>query len=64
MVYSWMEVRVWVKDLFTTTATTTNPTAGAASALAATISTTPGENGRWVCEPWFLLDLMERVLAM
>lgn len=28
-------------------------TAGAASAPAATISTTPWENGRWVCEPWF-----------
>lgn len=55
---------MWVKDLFTTTATTTNSTAGAASAPAATISTTPRENGRWVCEPCFLLGLMERVLAM
>lgn len=43
---------MWVKDLFTTT---TNPTAGAASAPAATISTTPDENGRWVCEPCFFV---------
>ncbi len=39
MVYSWMGVRVWVKDLFTTT-TTTVSTAGAASAPAAPVFTT------------------------
>lgn len=61
--YSWVEVRVWVKDLFTTIAPTISA-AGAASAPAVTISTTPGENGRWVCEPWFLLDLLDGVLAM
>lgn len=31
MVYSWMEVRAWVTNLFTTTMTT--PTAGAASTI-------------------------------
>lgn len=54
---------MWVRYLFTTT-TNHIAGAGAASAPAATISTTPGENGRWVCEPWFLLDLLDRVLAM
>lgn len=62
MVYSWMGFRVCIKDLFTTT--TITPTAGATSAPAATISTTPGENARWVCEPWFRWNLLDRVLAM
>lgn len=53
---------MWVKGLFTTT--TTTPTSGAASAPAATISTTPRENGRWVGEPWFRWNLLDRALAV
>lgn len=63
MVYSWTGFRVWVKNLFTTT-TTITPTAGAASAPATTISSTPGEDGRWVCEPWFHWILLDGRLAV
>lgn len=51
---------MWVKGLFTTSRTP--PTNGAASAV--TIASSPRANGRWVCEPRFRWNLLNRTLAM